>query len=119
MKDKQSHGQWGEDMASGFLQKLGWTILERNWRYKHTEVDLIARDGKVLVFVEVKARSTAAFGRPEEMVGPAKKQALIAAAGDYLYRHFHEGEFRFDIIAVTGNRPETAQIRHFRDAFYP
>lgn len=67
----------GEDFAVTFLKKLGWQILERNWRNKKAELDIIAKDGEILVFVEVKTRSTNYFGPPEWAVTEKKSVCLL------------------------------------------
>lgn len=119
MSVRQKNGQWGEALAAGFLEKQGLEILERNWRYRREEIDLIARENGILVFVEVKSRSDTGFGRPEEMVGRAKKIRLMDAAAAYVRRTGYEGEIRFDIVGVTGPAGQDARIEHFPDAFYP
>ncbi len=115
---QKEQGDKGEALAASFLQKKGYTILHRNWRHKHAEVDLIAQDGNSLVIVEVKARSNMSFGQPETFVDGAKQNKLIQAANAYIEEHNWEGECRFDIVAVdlSGEKPV---IEHFVDAFYP
>ena len=113
---KQSLGRWGEARAADFLADQGYQILERNWRCEYGEIDLVARDGAVLVFVEVKARSSQRFGYPEEAVTPAKQQHLIEAAQSYLQAHpEHDGDWRIDVIAVQRS-PDGPQIHHIENA---
>jgi putative endonuclease len=119
MAIQQIHGRWGEDQAVAFLLQEGLDVLERNWRYKRAEVDVIGKDNGVLVFVEVKTRAYLSFGRPEEMVDKRKKRFLIDAAMAYMRSVGYEWEIRFDIVAVTGQPGDMAQIVHFRDAFFP
>ncbi|HEY3385852.1 MAG TPA: YraN family protein, partial [Saprospiraceae bacterium] len=76
MAIQQKHGQWGEDKALALLIREGYEIVARNWRYKRAEIDIIARENGVLVFVEVKTRAVTFFGRPEEMVDNRKKKLL-------------------------------------------
>jgi putative endonuclease len=119
MSRQQEHGKWGEDLAVDFLQKQGYVVLERNWRYKRAEVDVICRDGSILVFVEVKMRAYDAFGKPEEKVVARKQRLMIDAAMAYMRAIEHEWEIRFDIVAITGSPGLTTAIRHYPDAFFP
>src|SRR3990170_3381994 len=92
---RQSLGRWGENQAADFLAGCGYAILERNARTPHGEIDLVAqqeesgRDGSVMttVFVEVKTRSSRAFGYPEESITPRKQAHLLSAAQAYLQEH--------------------------------
>ncbi len=113
------HGAWAEDQAVAYLKANGMELLERNWRYKRAEVDIIARDQGMLVFIEVKMRSYTHFGRPEEMVTKRKKQLIIDAAMAFMRSIGYEWEIRFDILAITGNPSEDYTIAHFKDAFFP
>ncbi len=122
MKQQATHlqtGRDGEDAAGRFLQRQGWVLLARNWRYKHLEVDLIAKDGDVLVFVEVKTLTSAAYGLPYEAVTWQKQQKLDRAANSYIRQNHYEGEIRFDIISIFANGTDNYNIRHIRDAFWP
>ena len=116
---KPADGKWGEDLAADYLAHLGIKILNRNWRFKRAEVDIIAQDGAILVFVEVKARSNLSFGPPEEMIDSRKKSMLYHAASAYMLETGYEGEIRFDILAITKEPHKMVEIRHFRDAFHP
>ena len=73
-------GEWGEQLAARFLEDKGLRILERNWRFSRAEIDLIAEEGEVLVFVEVKTRTSDYFGPPERFVSARKRQLLADAA---------------------------------------
>lgn len=111
-------GNKGELAAKNYLEEEGYTILETNWRYSRSEVDIIAKDGDEIVFVEVKTRSSDYFENPEEAVTP-KKQALLAkAAEEYLHQLDEEVASRFDVIAIIWQNEEPA-IHHITDAFYP
>ena len=109
-------GQNGEDMAVRHLQRSGYVILHRNYRYKRAEVDIIAQKGQLLVFVEVKTRSTDAYGYPEEAVGAKKEALLLAAAAAYVEQQDWQHDMRFDIIAVTLGAPPV--VHHIEDAFH-
>ena len=109
-------GKKGEDLAVAFLQKQGYQILERNYRYKHSEVDIISRIGDTLVFVEVKARSNLDYGHPEEFVDSKQAEKIMEGADHYILCEEWKGDIRFDIIAIEmGNPP---RVEHFLDAFY-
>lgn len=113
-------GLWGEDQASAFLQAHGFTILGRNVRPdKRDEIDVVARTGETLVFVEVKTRRREDFGRPLMAVDKKKRHALNRAAAAYLrLAKFPNLYYRFDVIEVLG-QPEEGEpvIRHLDDAF--
>jgi putative endonuclease len=112
-------GEKGERLAIQYLVKLGYQILETNWRYSRAEVDIIAMDGPVLVFLEVKTRATAAFGRPEEFITARKERLLTDAAHAYIDQVNHEWEVRFDFISIIFRSDDDYEVEHFKDAFFP
>ncbi|RQO37409.1 YraN family protein [Herminiimonas sp. KBW02] len=97
---QQRAGQAGEDQALVYLQQQGLQLLERNFRCKGGEIDLIMQDGKVLVFVEVRMRSDQKFGGAAASIGSAKQKRLIMAAQIYLQRYGIPPPCRFDVIAL-------------------
>jgi putative endonuclease len=100
-KQRKSLGVRGEDMAVDFLEKKGYTILCRNYRCRSGEIDIVARKKKILCFIEVKTRSTRAFGPPQEAVTPRKQYKIGRVALDFLQRHRLENHpARFDVVAV-------------------
>ena len=108
----------GEEAAQAYLKQKGYQILETNWRYSRAEVDIIAKDGEILVFVEVKTRSSTFYGQtPEVFVTPKKEAFLKDAAGVYMEKINHDWEIRFDIIAIIKNDREL-KIQHLIDAFW-
>lgn len=113
-------GRWGEQMAARALRDKGYTILGRRVRVgPRDELDLIARDGDVLVFVEVKTRRSEYFGRPMAAVNRAKRHYLSRAAVRYLKRlPVRPSAFRFDVVEVIGS-PDAPDpvIRHLPNAF--
>jgi putative endonuclease len=117
MSDKIKMGKEAEDMAADFLKSIGYEIVERNYRYKRSEIDLIVRKDKWLVFVEVKMRSSDAFGYPEEFVDYQKRKNVVYGAEHYTYDHQYNGNMRFDVVAIS-MRNGVPDIRHFEDAFY-
>ena len=118
MSKNMEVGNHGESIAKDYLIKKGYEILETNWRFSRAEIDLIARDGQILVFVEVKTRSTAMFGEPELAVNQHKQNLLTDAANVYMEHINHEWEVRFDIISIILHG-EKYDLQHFEDAFFP
>ncbi len=118
MADHNEIGIRGEKLAAEFLIDQGYKIVTCNWRYRHKEVDIIARDNAELVIVEVKLRSTDYYGDPSEAVTRKKQRFLIEAAEAYLDTINEEPEVRFDIISIiAGNNGY--QFEHITDAFNP
>ncbi len=99
---KQILGAWGESQAAEFLTKNGLQIIAKNFRTSQGEIDLIAKEGDVLVFVEVKTRSNLKFGFPEEAVTDKKVEHLLAAAETYLLENLDVQKWRMDVVAVLG-----------------
>ncbi len=112
----------GENEAAKMLEKKGFKVLERNWRMGHLEVDLIAEKRRVIVFVEVKARTCILNNKmPEENVDEIKMKRVIAAANAYLKYHKIEKQPRFDVVGilVDRNTNEITYSRYVEDAFQP
>jgi putative endonuclease len=106
-------------LARRYLEAMGWQVVEANKHTKGGELDLVAWDDKVLVFVEVKARSNPRFGRPEEAVDKRKQKRLIEAAGAYLAEMPGAPPVcRFDVVSVDLG-PDEPEVRHLPDAFRP
>ena len=113
----QPLGRHGEAAAARELRRAGLEILEVGFRSRLGEIDLIAREGETIVFVEVKARAGLGYGRPAESVTPAKRERMARVAQVYLARRrFHDRVCRFDVVEVLRSG-ETNEIRHIRDAF--
>ena len=113
---KQVVGRWGEDTAAQYLAANGYTVLARNVHSAHGEIDIIASKDGLLVFVEVKTRSTHTFAYPEDSVTRRKQAYLLSAAEDYLQAHPESGDsWQFDVIAVEGAPGGKAQIDHFEN----
>lgn len=100
---KQIVGQQGEDDALIYLQQRGLALIERNFRCKGGEIDLLMQDKKTLVFIEVRKRADKEYGGAAASVTSAKQQRLIAAAQYYLQRYTMPPPCRFDVIAIDGN----------------
>lgn len=99
-------GQKAESLAAAFLQAKGFTIIEKNFRAKVGEIDIVAKEGDEMVFVEVRARASRDFGGAAASVGGAKRRKLIKAASLWLQARNWDGACRFDVVAVDGGRLE-------------
>ena len=116
--NRKDQGKAGEELAVHFLERNGLRILERNYRFDHGEIDIIAEEGEELVFVEVKTRLSATFGPPEEAVTEEKQKKVLATADGYLFeRSIDDRPCRFDVIAIKFKKNGSSEIRHLRDAF--
>ena len=107
-----AEGRWAEDIACRYLRAKGYLIVARNWRWRGGEVDIVAKDGETLVFVEVKGRRGKAFGTPEEAVDPRKRWHLWRSALAFLGPRAGEVPVRFDVVAVGPDG-----VRHIQEAF--
>lgn len=112
-------GKRGEEIAAAYLADKGYRILNTNWRCARAEVDLIADQQGTIVFVEVKTRSSVDYGQPEEFVSYKKEKQLEFASSVYIEMRKHEGEIRFDIIAIVFENKDLYKINHIEDAFWP
>ena len=112
-------GRRGEEMAVAHLQQQGYEIIGRNWICRKAEVDIIARYHSQLIFVEVKTCTGNRYGEPEDFVDARKQKLLAAAANEYIYQVKHEGEIRFDIVAILFNARKAFTLTHIKDAFWP
>jgi putative endonuclease len=108
----------GEILALKYLEQKGFVILETNWRFEKSEVDLIARDKNTLVFAEVKTRSGNYFGFPENSVHEKKQEMLAKAAAAYSEQHQLNMDIRFDVVSITFHSG-MPKIYYIRDAFFP
>ena len=114
---RQVLGKEGEELAESYLTKKGYRLVERNYRCRGGEVDLIVLDRRVIVFVEVKARNDASFGSPLESVHPRKQQRMTRAALIFLSDHkLHHRDARFDVVGISfgGDKPA---VEHVQNAF--
>lgn len=117
-KNKKDFGKEGEEIAAKYLAKNGFEILVRNYQYGHGEIDIVAKDGGILVFVEVKTRRNLEFGEPEYAITKRKIQQIKKMAELYLFdKEIEEVDCRFDVVAVVMNNPSNPQITHYKDAF--
>jgi putative endonuclease len=112
-------GRKGESLAKTHLENSGYEILDENWTFGKAEVDLIAYKDRVIIFAEVKTRSSNAFGEPEDFVDARKQKLLVEAADEYIYLMDHQGEVRFDIISILFDKNKNYILKHIEDAFWP
>lgn len=117
-RNKKDIGKIGENAAAKFLIRKGYRILERNWRIRGGEIDIVATDGDTVVFVEVKSRTSTEYGTGEEAITSWKIKRLINAAQAYLRYKGEDYECRFDVISILFNeRGRAKEINHIQDAF--
>ncbi len=110
-------GSTGEEEACRFLRKKGYRILRRNFRAGRNEIDIIARSGNTVAFVEVKTRTSVNYAEPWEAVGFKKRKNIKTAAKSYLAEEFcNEYEYRFDVISITMDG-SSARIEWMQNAF--
>lgn len=114
MSSKAETGRAGEQLAASHFIKLGFEVVERNFRSRRAEIDLIVKRDNWLIFVEVKTRSSSDYGEPEAFVDRKQTRNIFDAAEDYIYSRNWLGHIRFDIISVKLGRPP--EIVHFEDA---
>ena len=116
--DNITIGERGEAIAVAYLKGLKFSIIEQNFRCKCGEVDIIARDGRSFVFVEVKTRRTLSFGPPQLAVTPFKQRQISKAALTWLAKNrLQEANARFDVIAIMLRDHRAPEIDHIRNAF--
>ncbi len=111
-------GKIGEDAAVDYLLDNGYSILERNWRIGHRELDIVAREGNFLVIVEVKTRRNTLYAQPYESIDNRKIRNIMTATNAYVNCHNLDYPIRFDVITLIGEKPPF-KIEHIKQAFYP
>ncbi|MCJ7435385.1 MAG: YraN family protein [Anaerolineales bacterium] len=111
----QKIGQWGESIAAGYLAGRGCKIIARNVRTPFGEIDIVAKQGDVILFVEVKARTSNKMGLPEESITTRKKEHMLAAAGHYAAEHEID-HWQIDVISVEGKPGDKPIITYFENA---
>jgi len=117
-KGKKDTGKIGENIAVKFLSQKGYQILERNWRIKGGEIDIVADDRGTMVFVEVKSRTSTEYGSGEEAVTEHKKEKIINAAKACLKHKGEDRPCRFDVISILFEKSgKVKEINHIEDAF--
>jgi putative endonuclease len=115
---RKDTGKKGENIAADYLAAQNFSIMERNWRYKHCEVDIIASKDNCLHFIEVKTRRNDHFGYPEESIGREKMTALKKAAEAYLYRNTQWKNIQFDAISIILEGETVKEILWIDDVYF-
>jgi putative endonuclease len=111
-------GRRGEDEAAGYLRSRGYRIVGRRERVLRGDIDIVALDGRTVVFVEVRSRSSHAHGHPAETVGPVKQRRIAELATAYIHRHrLHDCSVRIDVVTVTFAAGTKPVVEHFQNAF--
>jgi len=117
-QERLALGKWGEEQALGYLRRQGMRILQRNFRTPVGEIDIIARQRKELVFIEVKTRRGISFGYPQDAVNARKQRQIIRTAQWFLQQEKIENlQPRFDVVAILCQSDGRAQIQHLPNAF--
>jgi archaeal holliday junction resolvase (hjc) len=111
-------GKWGEQLACEYLMREGYRIVERDWKCGKRDIDIVAIENDVYVFVEVKTRRNERFANADEAVTPQKIRSVSIAANAYVKSHNLNRELRFDIITIVGT-PDKYEIRQVKNAFLP
>lgn len=115
---RQILGEQGERQAARYLKKKGYKVVTANYRCKYGEIDLIARDADILIFIEVKTRTSTDFGVPGAAVDYRKQQQISKVAHHYLITHHNDDvDVRFDVISILSPRGQKTEIEHISDAF--
>ncbi len=114
----KSTGSKGEEMASVYLQQIGFEIIERNWRFRHWEVDIIASKNDRLHFFEIKTRTSDKYGKPEESIGYKKMQNLKNAAEEYQYQNPSWKYVQFDVLAISMYNDEPVEYFYIEDVYF-
>jgi len=111
-------GDRGERMAAEYLERAGWSILARNFRLGHREIDLVARRGEVVAFIEVKTRAGLGYGYPLEAITAKKRREIQQVAAAWMERHGRDGDvYRFDAVSVLVRAGGEPVIDHVEDAW--
>jgi len=117
MKNKRKTGREGEELACKFISELGYQILERNYQYGHGEIDIIAKDGDTIVFIEVKYRKSLEYGNPEDSITKNKKHQIRKTAEAYIYeKNINEQTCRIDVISILHLPNQEPIINHYINA---
>lgn len=114
-------GRIAEDLACRFLSESGFHIVERNYRFRNAEIDIVAYDGNEIVFVEVRSKRSIHFGRPEETVDINKQKSVKLASESWIYENrIEDVGVRFDVVAVVTDysTASKSEITHYRNAFW-
>jgi putative endonuclease len=115
MKHNQRIGKWGEETAAAYLTERAYEIISRNARTPYGEIDIVAKHGDILIFVEVKTRTSDSMGLPEESITPRKRQHMISAAEHYAAEQEID-HWQIDVISIEGKPGSKPKITYFENA---
>ncbi|MBI9072619.1 MAG: YraN family protein [Melioribacteraceae bacterium] len=116
--DKNDIGKLGENLAAMYLIQKGYSIITRNYRHGHGEIDIIAQFQKYMIFVEVKTRKSLEYGTPEEAVTKSKQKQIRKVAEAFINEHDQTDlDYRLDVIAILLQKNEKPKINHYENAF--
>lgn len=115
MSHNQRIGKWGEEIAAEYLTQRGYEIVARNIRTPYGEIDVIAKQNDIIIFVEVKTRTSNTMGLPEEAITPRKREHMLAAADHYAAENKID-HWQIDVVAIEGKPDTTPKITHFENA---
>ena len=116
-KNNLALGKQGEELASSYLINKGFKLLERNWRFKRLEIDIIAMKDGQLYFIEVKTRASLEFSYPEENILKKKMKRIRIAATHYHFLHPQYKRIQYDVLSVYISGETCTEIRHFEDVY--
>ncbi len=117
-ESNKQKGDEGEGLAAAYLEKQGYTIVERKWKFGRIEIDLIAIKENIIAFIEVKTRYSNTYGQPWEAVNKAKRKNICTGANAYIQQYAINHEPRFDIISIIKSHKEF-RMEHIEQAFRP
>lgn len=117
MAEHNELGKQGEQIAAEFLREKGFTIIARNWRYKHKEVDIFAYEGDYLVVIEVKTRTSSGWEHPRESITPSKIRFLVHATEEFVQKYLIDKKIRFDVVSVMPTENGKWDVEHIESAF--
>jgi putative endonuclease len=115
MRDHIGTGKIGEELAADYVRQMGFDILERNWRYRRSEIDIVASAGNTLHFIEVKTRSSVVYGYPEESVSAKKIGMILKGAAVYCYLHPGWSAVQYDVLSVLMEAGKDAEYLFIQD----
>ena len=119
MTDRKKTGNRGEALARHYLEMLGYAIEITNYRYRRTEIDLVAAFENKLIFVEVKTRSSLAYGHPSTFFKRPQQRRISRAASMYMEQTNYDWEIRFDLVAIHLRSADDYTLNHYEDVFFP
>ena len=118
MAQHNKKGRLGEDLALNYLISSGFEIMATNFRHGKAEIDIIFKEADVLVFVEVKTRTSNKYGAPEVAINDKKQRLISSAASAFMEQINYSWKIRFDVISIIAENGDRFNLEHFRDAFY-